>query len=70
MFIDATRVVKEGKQLHHMPVGFCMLRQHQAIGSNTCPVSDTVMAPPVDLELLAQVIKQVLAIKDTQENLS
>ena len=53
-----------------MTVGSCLLRQHQAIGPNTCPVRDTVVAPPVDLELLAQVIQQVLAIKDTQKNLS
>lgn len=62
--------MKESKRLHHMAIGSCLLRQHQAIGLNARPVGDAVVAPPVDLELLAQVLQQGSAIKDTQENLS
>ena len=53
-----------------MPVGSGLSSQHQAIGPHARPVCDTVVTPPVDLELLAQVLQQVSAIKDTQEILS
>jgi hypothetical protein len=33
-------------------------------------VRNAVVAPPVDLELVMQVVQQVPAIKDSQENLS
>jgi hypothetical protein len=70
MLIVAAGVVKEGKQLHYMPIGAGLVSQHQAIGSHASPVSDTVVAPPVNLELLAQVLQQSSGIKDTQKNLS
>lgn len=70
MFIESEGVVKISEQLHHMAIGSCLLRQHQAVGPNARPVGDAVVAPPVDLEPLAQVIQQGSAIKDTQENLS
>ncbi len=57
MFVDAARIVKTGEQLHHMAIGSCLLRQQQAVGPNAHPMRDTVVSPPVDLELLAQVVQ-------------
>jgi hypothetical protein len=62
--------MKESKQLHHMAIGSSLLCQHQAVGTNARPVRDSVVAPPVDLELLAQLLQQVSATKDTQKKLS
>lgn len=64
MFIESARVLKESEQLHQMPVGTAQVSQHQAVGSNTSPTRDTVMAPPIDLKLLAQLLQKRLSIED------
>lgn len=49
-----------------MPVGTGLSSQHQAIGPHARPVRYSVMAPPIDLELLAQVLQEVVAIVNAQ----
>lgn len=61
--------MKESKQFNHMPVSTSLISQHQAVGPNASPVRDAVVAPPVDLELVAQLLKEIAAVVDAQVQL-
>jgi hypothetical protein len=41
-----------------MAVGTSLTGQHEAIGPNSRPMGNAVVAPPVNLELVAQVLQQ------------
>jgi hypothetical protein len=62
VLINAATVMKEGKQLDHMGVGACGLRQHQAIDTHPRPVGYAVVAMPVDFEVGAQMGDQSPAV--------
>jgi hypothetical protein len=64
VLVDAAAVVKKGKQLYYIPVDSSLIGQHQAVGPHSRPVGNSVAAPPIDLELLAQVMQQFVAVKD------
>lgn len=63
MHVHAARVMKEGKQLHHMHDGASVTGEHQAIGPHTRPVGDAVVAEPVDTQLVAQMAQKFGAVK-------
>lgn len=69
MFVYAARIVKEGKQFHYVTVGSGLVCQHQAVGPNACPVRHTMVAPPVNLKLLAQVLQKSMAVEDKHNKL-
>jgi hypothetical protein len=61
VFVESAGIVKKGKQFHHVPIGACLFCQHEAVCPYTRPVRDAVVAPPIDLELLTQMLKEVVA---------
>jgi hypothetical protein len=48
VFVKAPGVMEKRKQLNHMDIGTCVLSQHQSVGTDTGPVSNAMVSPPIN----------------------